>query len=326
MYVVPQMSLSCLHEQYAANLTGDTLLEYLLDATPYLSTDDLAGWILQFRKTNSSTSSNSNSIPTPSTTLTHTISPTQPGASPNGEPRKKRRKMSPNTVVWTPLAACKECHSDEVIEDSTAGCVVCTMCGLVQSPLLQNGIGNMDLNNPRCTPHKVHHYSRIVYFRSFLMSIQAETAPQIPPLVLEALRLEAGGSAENITKASLLKAMRRRNLCNNYRRHTLSLLHTLTKKAAPETIKLEHAHFTQLLRHFRAIESAWDQNVTNKRGRKVFLSYSYVFYQLCYHLDIMQYTGKHHLLKSRVLLARIHDLYHPLASFAGYKADIKVFR
>jgi hypothetical protein len=309
------MELSTLHDNFASGLVGDqeALYAYLLDSQRYLRDDDLEGWVTTYSGQGLSSTALT-SMQVKSGTLT-TCAPLVSSDNP-----KKRRKMSPNTRVYVPPPSCTECKSEEVIDDQQSGTTVCTMCGLVQNIFLDNGVGNMDpMEAYAGTPYKVHRYSRIVYFRSFMMSMQAETRPQMDPSVLETLRRTIVG---DVNQKSVLAALRMMKICNNYRRHALSLIETLTGKPTPDKIKIEHKHFMLLLRHFRRVECVWDHGQKQQTKRKVFLSYAYVFYQLCHHLKLEKYTGKHHLLKSPLLLLKLQTLYEGLAKETGFTVRV----
>lgn len=290
--------LSLLHDAYTELLEGKELEEYLLDCQTYLLQSDVVGWKKRFG-------------------IQETEIVTPP-------PAPKRRKMCPNTVLWTPHPACVGCGSKEVVEDVREATVVCTMCGMIQSTLIGTLPVIMSADHlARASRHVVHRYSRIVYFRSFILSMVGMTDPQITPSILDSLRRTIVGS---VSKESVIKALRQLGLLVKYRRHAVSLAAILDRDFKPVVVPGDV--FIQLLRLFRRVEYYWENDGHKRRfrERRVFYSYPYVYYQLCYHIGRMDLTGTHHLLKSRKLLSRLHASYQHLADDAGLVCDTSVYR
>jgi len=290
-------SLEALHEKHLQSLTGVEQLEYLLNCQEYLKEEDVIGWKKSFA----------------------------PEKQPE-EPKKKRRRMSPDAVIWQPYPVCASCGSKDVIEDILEGSVVCTACGLIQvNQLIGMAAANMSYEQLKNGNRKtVHHYSRIVYFRSFLLALQGKTAPVVSHQELESLRVTLSG-ASCINEVQIVAALRKLKLAGRLRRHKF----TLAKMINPDfkNIHIPAVDFFELLRLFRRVEYHYNWGTKKKLGkRRVFYSYPYVFYQLCFHMNKMEYTGTHHLLQDHTLLAKLHYAYAFTAFKAKLECDVKVYR
>jgi len=296
------MSLDQLHSQYLTTLTGEEVVDYLLSCQDYLKEDDVAGWKMQFAPGQSAESSE----------------PLQPPS--------KRRRMSPDACVWAANPPCRSCKSRDVVDDMKEGSVVCTACGLVQ--VHQNlGISDANMSFEQLksgSRKKVHLYSRVVYFRSFLLGLQGKTRPMMSTEELGVLRVTCAGESR-IDEAVVSKALKRHKLAAKFRRHRFSIACMLNPNYTP--ISLGGPLFFEFLRLFRVVECFWQHGMKSKLNeRRVFFSYPYVFYQLCIQLNVMHLTGAHHLLHNRESLNKLHYAYGCIAKKAGLKFDVEVYR
>ena len=288
--------LTHLHETHAENMEEEELMDYLLSCQTFLMENDLDGWIKNFAPE----------------TLTQ-------------EPPKKRRRGSPNDVKWKPLAACKSCKSNETVEDVKEGTVVCTACGIIQDTnIIGNTVAFMSIDGMRTGNRDVvHRYSRLVYFRSILNGLQGLTSPEISEANLTAIKASLGGAECSVGAVKV--ALKKLGLLKKYRRHIESITHKMTGGRHMST-RIEGPVFFEILRLFRRVEYFWDRGCSkNMPGRRVFMSYPYVFYQLCFHMGL-PHSGLHHLLKSKHLQGLLHKSYGRLAKRAGLRCDISVFR
>lgn len=269
-------------------------MNHLLECQELLRTGDLAGWKRKYQ--------------------------------PDNEPKTpmKKRRMSPNAVIWQPHPPCMNCGDPNVVEDVKEAHVVCIMCGLIQFSLIGTMAVSTNVSNlQEASPAVVHRYSKIVYFRSFILSMVGATEPQINQKTLERLRRMIDGDA---TKTKVHKALKQMNLLTKYRRHIPSLTKTLNPSYS--LISMPDNIFIELLRLFRRVEFYWEADgfKSKFKNRHVFISYPYIFYQLCFHLNCVHLSGPHHLLKSPKLLHRLHVHYGPLAKKANLKCDLNVYR
>lgn len=300
---VSQWNLTTLHEEKIEKLkdTQEILMNYLMDCQTFLKERDLHGWIKTFAP----------DLLTPKTE----------------EPTRKRRRMAPSTVIFQELPACTHCGSKEVIEDVREGTVVCTTCGIIQGQLLKADASNVTYDRLKNGNRDVvHRYSRVVYFRSFLLKIRGETNPCLQPKENTALhQFFDGKDKDKITPTTILAGLKQLNLLR-LRRHAISLAVTFSNnkfKAITMSAKTQQV----LLTLFRRIEFFWE--LGGKRileNRKVFFSYPYIFYQLCYHLKKNELCKDEYLLQSSSRLLLLHKAYGRIAKKANITCNLKATR
>jgi hypothetical protein len=303
------MSLPDLHAKHLAELTGEAQLEYLLNCLDYLEANDVCGWKRRFA---------AESLSTETSELKH-----------QEQRPKKKRRMSPDALVWQCLPPCRSCGSGDTVEDIREGSVVCTVCGLIQQTQIL-GVGDANMSYEQLkngNRKKVHQYSRVVYFRSFLMGLQGKTRPIITPQELESLRATCAGesSLHEVDEVCVVKALKKLKLSIKFRRHRYSIACMLNPHY--KVVHIDASVFFLMLKLFRVVECHWQHGMKRKLGeRKVFFSYPYVYYQLCVHLDLMHLTGKHHLLFNEQALNKQHYAYGCIAKKASFKFDVEVHR
>lgn len=288
------MELNRLHELKLDTIHGDDAMTYLLDCQTFLMMDDLAGWKRKY----------------------------QVDASPCVVPPPKRRRMSPNAVpgnefVWDD---CVQCKSNEIVNDVDEGRVVCTRCGLIQS-MSGLGMGPAHMSVSRLRDgyrHVVHRYSRVVYFRSILNSIQGLTNPILPAEDESAMRRIIDGQNLTRVRPQHVKAcLKQLKKSTRYRRHIQSLTFLLSG-GVYKPVVIQSVVMLELLRLFRRIEVFWDHGEKQKnKKRRVFPSYQYIYWQLCHKLKLRFLTSDDFLLKNRRLMSITHDMYTRVATAAG---------
>jgi len=291
------MSLSELHSRHLASLSGDEQIEYLLEVQEYIKSGDVVGWKERFAPED---------VPV--------------------EPVVKKRRMGPKLCLPVKPSCCVECRSEEVIDDVKEGNIVCTECGLVQSVLLLNDssvLTHDELKHRR--REYVHRYSRVVYFRSFLMSLIGETKPVIHEVTMSFLRLFVG-PPKDVTPVRVHVALKKMKLSTKYRRHKEYLASVLSG-GVYKPLEIEMGLLKRLLQLFRQLEFHYlSVKRVSDPGRRVFFSYPYVFYQLCYHLGVSHLSGPHHLLHCRKRQQMLHKTYGRVAKKCGLKCNLEVFR
>lgn len=298
-------SLQDLHQEMERTLmekhgaASMELCNYWMDCMTFVKENDLDGWKKRFA----------------------------PDTIQSNDSKGVKRKRGSCNYVWpVSLPPCKGCKSPEVVEDVASGSVVCTVCGIIQGPLLSNDSAHTSFARLKSIDHHViHRYSRVVYFRSLMWGMQGLTNPMISSEDVGRLRLITSGSSA--TPDTVIDALKKLKMASKYRRHKCSLA-VMLSGGAFKPVCIQPTDFYNLLKLFRRIEYHWDWSGGKKidKKRKVFLSYPYVFYQLCYHLDLMHLTGPHHLLQSRSLLFRQHEIYSIISKKAGLKSKLDVYR
>lgn len=293
-------TLDQLHASHLESLDGEAQMDYLLSCQDFLKEDDVIGWKRQFA---------------PATSIEKSL-PVH---------ASKRRRMSPDAVLWAPYHPCTRCKSVEILEDTMGGSVVCTACGLVQmNKLLGTASANMSYEQLKNGSRKlVHRYSRVAYFRSFLLGLQGKTYPSISVEELNSLRAICVG--ENVDDETVKHGLKRLKLATRFRRHRYTIAAMINPSFKP--VSIDAGDFFTYLKLFRMIECQWQHGLKRKLGsRRVFFSYPYVFYQLCHHLQMMHMTGPHHLLQDDALLNKLHYAYGCCAKKAGLSFVLNVYR
>lgn len=289
--------LFTLHESFLETLGPDEEVTYLLDCQEFLKSGDLCGWKEKFR-----------------------------GPEEVTKPVSKKKRGSPSELFWSPNSTCGECHSSEVIDDIVQGQIVCTNCGLIQSLHLYTSEArpHVEAHAQTASFTTIHRYSRVVYFRSVIQSLMGETSPVMSQEEVERLR---SIYKEPFTPQRTLSVLKKTGLLR-LRRHCVRLTDVLSGGSFSPLV-VEHEHFVSLLKKFRLVEY-WFNNSSEIKElfgkRKVFFSYPYLFYQLCFDIGCMQYSGTHHLLKGKALLGKQHKIYGFLCKKAGLSCNLAVYR
>ena len=268
-----------LHEAHMSQLDPTDLVTYLLDCVPFLKTNDLSGW------------------------------------------KARYQSHSPETTTIEPTTTCPTCHTNgHLVTDHARGSVVCSTCGtVVDATGLGSDVAHMSVDRiVNGMRHVVHRYSRQVYFRSFLASIQGITKPTNVTTVLKSLRATIGG---NVNVDAVIVALRKLKLSTQYRRHAT----TLTRMLDPtiETVVINDKQLHHLLTMFHAVERYWDGRFKRSlKCRKSFFSYPYLLYQFAYHLQYPSLTQKRFLLKDSKLRQFQHYMYRQICNVYNWTCDI----
>ena len=143
------------------------------------------------------------------------------------------------------------------------------------------------------------------------------TSPTVTEKELNILREK---TKKPISPTTIQQALKETNMLR-LRRHKVRLAE-IVSDGQFQAQTFEHKHFIQLLRLFRVVEYHYNDNIRAQFGkRKVFFNYHYLFYQLCFHIGCMQYTGPHHLLKGKHLLANQNRVYEIICKDTQMKCD-----
>lgn len=136
----------------------------------------------------------------------------------------------------------------------------------------------------------MHHYSRIVYFRSLLRSLCGETTPTITPEELHALRsyvnnhkLPADNAACRVFAIKL--AIKTLQLPKRHARHAVAIAGTVFGKCS-SLLDLTGDLMLRFSRFFRFLECTWAHSDV-KRSRCYFLNYMTVIHFMCKHCHVL---------------------------------------
>lgn len=140
-------------------------------------------------------------------------------------------------------------------------------------------------------------YKKINHFNEWLAQFQAKETTEIPPSVLEQIRVEL--RKERITdmkklKASKLKEVLKKLKLSRCYDHVAHILNRLNGVSAPV---LSREVEEKLRFMFKEIQFSFVKHCPKKRSN--FLSYSYVLYKFCELLELDEYLPCFPLLKSR---------------------------
>lgn len=205
--------------------------------------------------------------------------------------REWTRNQSMRVLAPT-VMTCKKigCGSTEIIEDVNEGSVVCIQCGLIQCTSVFGGpIAGTDVYyHGGVSRTVVHRYSRIVYLRSILSSLQGETHVDLS--LGEWIMLQQffhTGENQSLPKEgpSVKKAIRSLKLPYRLMRHAYTIAWQLWKIKLPNPSGQEIRDIFQL---FRAFENAWDRAPlasSVRNGRRKFPAYAVVWKHCCLQLE-----------------------------------------
>ena len=281
-----------LSDNYMQKMDYKQLSDYLMSACQYLKMGDLSGWKAKF---------------SPEPTV-----PAKP---------QKRLRQSPCTAAVRPEAACKECHSEEVIDDVKNGQIVCTACGLIQLLVAFKGdTAHCSYNRMRSiAPVYIHRYSRLVNFLTIIRFMEGDSQPVIPTELKSRLRAELDG--KTINGYEVRKALCRLKLSRRYLRHAMSFVREWNKN---EIVTLPGDMVMKMIKMFRVIEFNFDKR--RRRlwpGRKTFFSYKFILYQLLHEVGRGDLAGPHLLLKSKSLLLKQMGVYKRVCQYTGFTCTEK---
>ena len=262
-------------------------MTYLLDAMEFLKTEDLKGWKELFDPPHTDVCS-----------------------------VQKRLRQSPAAAPFTPFPLCEGCGSDAIIDDVPLGQHVCTHCGLI----LRQGVFTGDIVH--CSMDQlmngtrvyIHRYSRVVHFKTTIRFMEGNSSPQIDDETVSRMQAELVGP---VTVEKVSRVLRKLGLARKYRRHRWKIANLLGMPNFPE---LDSTVYYDMLKMFRRFEFYWNfHHNTIAPGRRVFLSYCFLFYQFAHALGHPEVTGPHHLLKNAKLSKFQFDSYRRASEWTGFK-------
>lgn len=200
---------------------------------------------------------------------------------------------------------CKNKHGNcqgndsDFIMDANGGSVVCILCGMIQdtavlldAPMYVDSRGG-EPTSSRCV---VHRYSRIVYLRGLLTSIDGETNVELTNMERRFIKhyitvhSAASGGDCKLLVHQIKRSIRRMKLrpCLVYHAHTIAFqLFGKSQRAQNET------EIRRALRRFRALEVAWDRAPKDgplRQGTKKFPSLPWVWQRICRDLRLSDDT------------------------------------
>ena len=152
---------------------------------------------------------------------------------------------------------------------------VCTECAVVA----WEGLAEHTTNNTEWGSYskdRIHVYSRLRNFKDFLRRMQAHQRSQMLDTDRERLKHWISLQETKITPTEIVEGLRQLGLLAKHRLHKQCLARELGGWQAPH---LTHHETCQLIFGFAEVEKGW---LLVKHGtRKIFMSYPFVYDQLC---------------------------------------------
>ena len=191
---------------------------------------------------------------------------------------------------WTECIAC----GDEMIMCMNEANLTCPSCGYQEFILIDS-----DKPSYKDPPREVSYYAykKINHFNEWLAQFQAKESTEIPQDIYDAILLQL--KKERITDMSTLKPAKMREILrgmgrSKYYEHIPHIINRLNGQNAPFMSRENE----EKLRHmFREIQPAFKKYCP--KGRKNFLSYSYVLYKFCELLEMDEFLHCFARLKNR---------------------------
>jgi len=203
------------------------------------------------------------------------------------DPSMVRNTIDDYEDSWT---ICEKCSSEMIICLNEAN-ITCSKCGYQDALLVDT-----DKPSYKDPPREVCYYAykKINHFNEWLAQFQAK---EIPDDVYDAILFQL--KREQIINMSTLKPTKLREIlrkmkCSKYYEHIPHIINRLNGQNAPFMSREDE----EKLRHmFREIQPSFKKHCP--KGRRNFLSYSYVLYKFCELLEMDEYLACFPLLKNR---------------------------
>lgn len=209
---------------------------------------------------------------------------------------------------------CPNCKSSELINLQFDAVVICMECGF-QDLLLAEQNRPVIMHNNKDTSH--YSYKRINHFREWCNQVQGKESTEIPNEVFENILAELKKQKMIDPKSITPKTMRNILKSLKYHRyyeHSSYILNRINGTQAPQfSAELEE----KLCSMFKDIQGPFLKHCP--KNRKNFLSYSYVLYKFCQILGYNEYLKHFPLLKSRVKVFSMDEIWVKICEECGYK-------
>jgi len=206
------------------------------------------------------------------------------------DPSMVRNTIDDYEDSWT---VCDKCNSEMIICLNEAN-ITCSNCGHQEALLVDT-----DKPSYKDPPREACYYAykKINHFNEWLAQFQAKESTEIPEDIYDAILFQL--KREQITDMSKLKPTKLREIlrkmkCSKYYEHIPHIINRLNGQNAPFMSREDE----EKLRHmFREIQPSFKKHCP--KGRRNFLSYSYVLYKFCELLEMDDYLACFPLLKNR---------------------------
>lgn len=208
----------------------------------------------------------------------------------NEDPTMAKHDTLETDDPWT---ECEVCGAEMIMCMNEAN-LTCSTCGHQEFILIDS-----DKPSYKDPPREVSYYAykKINHFNEWLAQFQAKESTEIPQEIYDAILLQL--KKERITDMSTLKPSKMREILrgmgrSKYYEHIPHIINRLNGQNAPFMSRENE----EKLRHmFREIQPAFKKFCP--KGRKNFLSYSYVLYKFCELLEMDEFLPCFARLKNR---------------------------
>tara|TARA_Y100000389_G_scaffold146531_1_gene145248 strand:- start:12100 stop:13314 length:1215 start_codon:yes stop_codon:yes gene_type:complete len=209
---------------------------------------------------------------------------------------------------------CPNCKIGKISNLQFDAVVICLNCGY-QDTLLAEQNRPVIMYNSKDTSH--YSYKRINHFKEWISQVQGKESTEIPAEVFEKILSELKKQRVIDFKSISYKTMRSilKNLkLHRYYEHLHYILNRINGEQAPQfSAELEE----KLCNMFKDIQGPFLKHCP--KNRKNFLSYSYVLYKFCQTLGCVEYLKHFPLLKSRVKIFSMDQIWQNICIECGYK-------
>lgn len=167
--------------------------------------------------------------------------------------------------------------------------VTCTRCGLVScTTFVGNDQAHMSFDQlSRIDRKHPHLYDRLVHFRNYIRRLMAEETLNVPDSHVQRLQAILSGFP-CVDPRTVDMACKKAKLSKLYTPHRVQLARLL---GSYKPVQITGLDVYNLIQVFRRVSRQWHFHRKEiAPGRKSFLSYSFVFYQLAFNLGHADWT------------------------------------
>lgn len=198
-----------------------------------------------------------------------------------------------DTNFEDPWTYCEDCGA-EMNMCLNEAVLTCLKCGYQENILVDSDKPSYK-EPPR--ENSYYAYKKINHFNEWLAQFQAKESTEIPQDVYDSILVEL--KKERITDMSSLKPTKLKEILrkigkSKYYEHVPHIMNRLNGKNAPH---MSRENEDKLRHMFREIQPSFVKH--KPKGRRNFLSYSYVFYKFCELLEMDEFLACFSLLKNR---------------------------
>jgi hypothetical protein len=223
----------------------------------------------------------------------------------NGYSNKKKEYCS--------IKYCHQCKTEKVLSHSD-GMYICMECGDCEMAIVDSDRPNYkDPTKDTST----YAYKRINHFNEWLNQFQAKESTEIPKDVYDSILTEI--NRLRITNLGVLNPDKMRKILkklrlNKYYEHIPHIINKLNGLPPP---KLSRETERQLRKMFRDIQEPFA--IHKPKGRKNFISYSYILHKFCELLELDEFLPCFTLLKSHEKLSQQDKVWKKICQHVNWE-------